>query len=119
MKKPDLLSRSILRLAIWGLPIAAMALTGYATVSPLIRTVVWTAALLVIGIGCVLNADAEALFHFPKVIGEDEKVLEIHVTAAVQVIPRIPVLVFPGRSKTIGEKKKVGKVHHAVIVEIC
>ena len=50
----DLTRRAVTRFSLWGLPAAAL-LAGI-FVSPGWRTIVWTAALAVAGVGCVVNA---------------------------------------------------------------
>ena len=52
----DILSRPWLVLALFCIPAIAMVVTGSSSVSEGWRTVVWTAALSVMGIGCIANA---------------------------------------------------------------
>ena len=52
----DILSRPWLAFAVWWLPAIAIAVTGGTDVGVGWRTIVWTASLTIMGIGCIANA---------------------------------------------------------------
>lgn len=52
----DILSRPTLALLVYCLPALAMVVAGALPISSLWRTVIWTAALVVMGAACTVNA---------------------------------------------------------------
>ena len=59
----DLVARKATAALLWGLPLAAVIVTGAAPVGITARTITWTAALLGAGVGCVVNARRSGRLH--------------------------------------------------------
>ena len=55
-KSRDILSRPALALLLYGLPVIAIFVAGTSYFSDLWRTLVWAAALTVMGAACIVNA---------------------------------------------------------------
>lgn len=59
----DILAKLPLAVPIFWVPILAIAITGYAPAGDALRTGVWTAGCLVMGIGCIVNAMRSGRLH--------------------------------------------------------
>src|SRR2546425_10602512 len=62
----DLTGRTVARFVLWGLPLIVFV-AGF-VVGPIVRTVLWTAALAVAGTPCLLNRGRRGRLHryFPR-----------------------------------------------------
>ncbi len=52
----DILSKPLLALIRYGIPIIAIIASGSANIGTGLRTAIWTAALAILGIACIANA---------------------------------------------------------------
>lgn len=59
----DLFARSATAAVLWGLPLAAVVVSGIAPVRTPVRTIVWTLALAAAGVACLVNARRSGRLH--------------------------------------------------------
>jgi hypothetical protein len=59
----DLLAMPVRAALLWGLPLAAMLVTGVAPVGTIVRTTTWTLALTIAGVACLVNARRSRRLH--------------------------------------------------------